>query len=76
MKHIVMEYVPICSEDVLLSTYIVNEAKDLFLSLAYRVEEDVKTTTIFGPYDIRIMPHHFLDILYDSILYRLKESLV
>lgn len=76
MKHIVMEFVPRCSENVLLSTHFVNETKDLLLSLTYCVEEEVKTITIFEPYDIRIMSHRFLDILHDTVLHGLEESLV
>lgn len=76
MKHIVMVFVPSCSKDVLFGTHIVNEAEDLLLSLVYRVEEEVKSITIFEPHYIRIMPHHFLDILNNTILYRLEESLV
>lgn len=76
MKHIVMEFVPSCGKDVFLGTHFVNEAKDLLLSMAYRIEKEVKTVIIFEPYNIRIMLHHFLDILDNTILYRLEEGLV
>ena len=71
-----MEFVPSCSKDVFLGTHFVNEAKDLFLPMAYRIEKEVKTVIIFEPHNIRIMIHHFLDILNDTILNRLEESLV
>lgn len=76
MKHIIMKFVPSCSKDVFLGAHFVNEAKDLLLPMAYRIEKEVKTIIIFEPYDIRIMLHHFLDILDNTILYRLEESLV
>ncbi|KAF2547385.1 hypothetical protein F2Q70_00023028 [Brassica cretica] len=76
MQHISMEFVPSCSKDVFLGTHFVNEAKDLLLPMAHSIEKEVKTVTIFEPNNIRIMLHHFLDLLNDTILYCLEESLV